>query len=119
MREPAITPITPITATTSTLATALFGSALLLGCGGDGGDGPPVARYRIGGTLSGLAGGTSVTLQNNGADDLRMQADGAFAFPSDDPAFAEVNAFFFREDYDWPQLRRDCAAVIAAVQAAR
>ncbi|MEZ4340197.1 MAG: nucleotidyl transferase AbiEii/AbiGii toxin family protein [Sandaracinaceae bacterium] len=33
--------------------------------------------------------------------------------------FPEVNAFFFREDYDWPQLRRDCAAVIAAVQAAR
>lgn len=78
MREPAIT---PITATTSTLATALFGSALLLGCGGDGGDGPPVARYRIGGTLSGLAGGTSVTLQNNGADDLRLQADGSFTFP--------------------------------------
>ena len=36
--------------------------------------------YSIGGTLSGLPGGASVTLQNNGADDLMLSADGPFTF---------------------------------------
>lgn len=40
----------------------------------------PIA-YSIGGTLSGLAG--SVTLQNNGGDDLVLMADGAFNFPQE------------------------------------
>lgn len=33
--------------------------------------------------------------------------------------FPDVGAFFFREDYAWSSLRRDCAQVIAAVDAAR
>ncbi|MCB1560428.1 MAG: M36 family metallopeptidase [Xanthomonadales bacterium] len=39
-----------------------------------------VNTYRIGGTLTGLAGGATVTLQNNGGDDLMLGADGAFSF---------------------------------------
>ncbi|WP_376692420.1 choice-of-anchor Q domain-containing protein [Wenzhouxiangella sp. EGI_FJ10409] len=36
--------------------------------------------FSIGGTLSGLAQGSSVTLQNNGGDDLVLSADGSFSF---------------------------------------
>lgn len=39
-------------------------------------------EYTIGGTLSGLDGGTRVTLEDNGGDPLTLTADGAFAFPS-------------------------------------
>ncbi|MCB1627626.1 MAG: FG-GAP repeat protein, partial [Xanthomonadales bacterium] len=39
-------------------------------------------RYSIGGTLFGLAAGGSLTLQNNGGDDLVLGTDGAFAFPT-------------------------------------
>jgi uncharacterized repeat protein (TIGR01451 family) len=37
--------------------------------------------YLIGGTLSGLGAGNSITLQNNGGDDLTLSADGSFFFP--------------------------------------
>jgi 6-phosphogluconolactonase (cycloisomerase 2 family) len=36
--------------------------------------------YSIGGSVSGLAPGTSVTLRDNGADALKVSANGAFAF---------------------------------------
>ena len=39
-------------------------------------------RYTVGGTVSGLAAGNSVVLQNNGADDLTVAADGGFTFPA-------------------------------------
>lgn len=39
-----------------------------------------VSIYNIGGTVSGLASGTSLTLQNNGADTLTRTADGSFSF---------------------------------------
>jgi hypothetical protein len=39
---------------------------------------PPPATYSIGGSVSGLVG--SLTLQNNGADDLTISADGVFTF---------------------------------------
>jgi len=39
-------------------------------------------RYRIGGTLSGLAAGNSITLRDNGGDDLVRSANGSFTFPS-------------------------------------
>jgi hypothetical protein len=38
-------------------------------------------KFTVGGTLSGLAVGASVVLQNNGADDLVLNANGAFTFP--------------------------------------
>ncbi|MFT3924184.1 MAG: hypothetical protein QM778_16740 [Myxococcales bacterium] len=38
------------------------------------------ATYKVGGTLVGLAASGSATLQNNGADDLTLNADGSFAF---------------------------------------
>ena len=62
-------------------------AALLAACGGgsdgDGGPGtpPPAAgAYRIGGTVAGLGGGKALTLQNLGADDLPVSANGSFAF---------------------------------------
>jgi len=49
------------------------------------------AVYTIGGTVSGLSGGT-VTLTNNGGDELNLAADGAFAFttPLQDGAAYDV-----------------------------
>src|SRR5467141_3237289 len=46
------------------------------GGGGGGGTGP----FNIGGTVSGLAAGGSMTLQNNGAESLIVSANGAFTF---------------------------------------
>jgi hypothetical protein len=40
-----------------------------------------ILKYQIGGTLSGLTAGNTVTLQNSGGDDLELDANGAFAFP--------------------------------------
>jgi hypothetical protein len=61
------------------VATVLLLSACGGGGGDDGGAPPvPVATYSIGGTINGLAG--SVTLQNNGGDNLTLNANGAFSF---------------------------------------
>jgi len=61
-------------------------SLLLAACGGGSSSSPPPPTpaipeptYRIGGTVSGLAGG-SIVLQNNGGGDLTVGADGVFAF---------------------------------------
>ena len=58
--------------------------------GGDGGtDASPVgdgdgsvSGYEVGGSISGLADGASVVLQNNGTDNLTVSANGAFVFAS-------------------------------------
>ncbi len=42
--------------------------------------------YKVGGTVTGLASGNSVTLQNNGTDDLNISANGLFSFPNALPA---------------------------------
>lgn len=42
----------------------------------------PPARYTVGGNVSGLAAGTSLTLQNNGGDDLAVGSNGGFTFPA-------------------------------------
>lgn len=39
-------------------------------------------RYTIGGELTGLVGGTTVVLHNNGGDDLALATTGSFTFPS-------------------------------------
>lgn len=41
---------------------------------------PPAPTYTISGTVSGLAAGAGVTLQNKGADNLTLNANGSFAF---------------------------------------
>ncbi len=54
---------------------------LIAACGGGGGGGGATTpTFTVGGTLTGLAAGTSVTLQNNGGDDLTLTADGVFSF---------------------------------------
>ena len=42
----------------------------------------PAARYSVGGTVSGLAAGGVLVLQNNGGDDLGLSANGGFTFAS-------------------------------------
>ncbi len=41
---------------------------------------PPPQTYTVGGTVSGLASGASVVLQNNAANNLSVSANGAFTF---------------------------------------
>lgn len=50
------------------------------GCGGGGNNGS-ATLFSLGGTLSGLAG-TGLILQNNGADNSPVTANGAFALTS-------------------------------------
>jgi autotransporter-associated beta strand protein len=65
---------------------AVFTGFIFAGCGGGGGGAGTSAvsssttTYSIGGSVSGLASGTQVTLQNNGADGLTLSANGAFTF---------------------------------------
>jgi hypothetical protein len=42
---------------------------------------PPVAAYTVTGTVSGLSG-SGLVLQDNGADNLALQANGSFTFPA-------------------------------------
>lgn len=46
--------------------------------------------YSIGGSVSGLSAGNSVTLQNNASDDLLINANGGFVFPT---ALADGSAY--------------------------
>ncbi|WP_298213664.1 hypothetical protein [Acidovorax sp.] len=60
-------------------------AVLLVGCGGgddDGGTTPPPAAgtFTVGGSVSGLGTGKTLTLQNAGADDLALTANGSFVF---------------------------------------
>jgi hypothetical protein len=50
------------------------------GTTGTGGGGAGVGPYSISGTVSGLAAGGSMTLQNNGTDSLTVSSNGTFAF---------------------------------------
>ena len=43
---------------------------------------PPSTTYTVGGKVSGLSNGQTVTLQNNGGDDLTVNANGTFIFAS-------------------------------------
>lgn len=42
----------------------------------------PIGLFNIGGTLSGLESGKELVLQNNGGDDLRLNFNGNFNFPT-------------------------------------
>ncbi len=52
------------------------------GSAGSGGDSSLPPHYAVGGTITGLPGGQSVVLQNNGGDNLTLNANGAFQFPT-------------------------------------
>jgi len=52
---------------------AVLAALVMTACGG--------GEASLGGTLSGLPGGTNVVLQNNGADNLTLAANGSFWFP--------------------------------------
>lgn len=60
-------------------------AVLLVGCGGgddnDGTSPPPSAgAYTVGGSVTGLGTGKTLVLQNSGADDLTVNANGSFVF---------------------------------------
>ena len=58
------------------LATSAFALSLAACGGSSGSDGT------VGGTVSGLIAGTSVTLQNNGSDTLSLTSNAAYTFPT-------------------------------------
>ena len=64
--------------------------ALAGGGGGDGGTTEPVT-YSISGTVTGLAGGQTVTLSNNGSDSITVEANGNFQFASKNAALSSYN----------------------------
>ena len=60
-------------------AAALVAAGCLNACGGGGGGGSPAPTFTIGGTVSGLSG-TGLVLQDNGGDNLPVNANGPFMF---------------------------------------
>lgn len=79
------------TGTSVQILSLLVANLGLVACGGSGGGPasqsgmnvgapPPVVQYTVGGSISGLASGASVTLRNNGGDSLLLSANGPFAF---------------------------------------
>jgi sugar lactone lactonase YvrE len=62
-------------------AAVMLLAAAIAGCGGGGGGGNP-ASYSVGGTVSGLAAGQSLTLTDNGSDVRTVSTNGAFTFPA-------------------------------------
>ena len=74
--EVAAQPLSPKQTCAPTPASGTVGTAdvaLAVACTTD--------RFTVGGTVSGLAAGASLTLQNLGGDDLLVSATGAFTFP--------------------------------------
>ena len=58
-----------------------FIAFMLSGCGGGSSSTPAAATtYTIGGAVSGLASGTSFTIQNNGTDSQLISSNGAYTF---------------------------------------
>ncbi len=82
--------VPPLVSLVSLSLTALTLTACGGGGGGDGGSGggggggggggtPPPTTYSIGGNVTGLSG-TGLVLQNNGGNNLAVNANGAFIF---------------------------------------
>lgn len=70
---------------TTVLGLAVLTASLLSGCGGGGGSSQSstasgTQSYAVAGTLTSLAGGTSIVLQDNGGDDLTLTSNGTFIF---------------------------------------
>src|SRR2546430_6442599 len=56
---------------------------VLTSCGGGGSaPSPAPSTFQIGGTVSGLASGASLTLSDNGTDSLTVNTNGMFTFPA-------------------------------------
>jgi len=53
---------------------------LLSSCGGGGGSNLSPGQYLVGGTVTGLASGTSVALRNGAGDTITVSANGSFTF---------------------------------------
>ncbi|MGC2636279.1 MAG: kelch repeat-containing protein [Acidobacteriaceae bacterium] len=76
----------PATLVTLSAVISVSLSPLLVGCSGIGGGGgttpppPPPSTYTVGGTVTGLLAGNSITLTDNGSDSLTVTANGAFTF---------------------------------------
>jgi len=69
---------------TAGLLWVLFAASLLAACGGSGygggGGTPGVPGFTVGGSLSGLGPGKSISLQMNGGDAVTASANGAYSF---------------------------------------
>jgi large repetitive protein len=56
------------------------------------------SAFTVGGTLTGLPAGDTVTLQDNGSDNLTLSNNGTFTFPTALPnpssSFGELNRQF-------------------------
>ena len=68
----------------ATFLLCAMSTLLLAGCWG-------TFEARIGGTVTGLSGGTSVTLENNGTDPITITANGTFTFDARIPGGSNYN----------------------------
>jgi uncharacterized repeat protein (TIGR03803 family) len=59
----------------------LFATILLASCSGGGSSGP-APKFTVGGMVSGLSPGGSVSIQNNGTESLILNSNSAFTFPT-------------------------------------
>lgn len=62
----------------ATALCAVMSAGMITACGGGGDDAS--GSLAVSGVLSGLEQGKAITLQNNGSDELALNANGAFAF---------------------------------------
>ena len=69
----------PLNSRISTLAALVASTLFLAACGG-GSTTNPATSGTVGGTVTGLASGASVVLQNNGGNDMVASANGPFTF---------------------------------------
>ncbi len=67
------------------ITTLAWASLALTGCGGGNPDAP------VGGSLNGLGTGVTVTLQNNGIDNLTLAANQQFSFAKNIPSGSSYN----------------------------
>jgi alpha-tubulin suppressor-like RCC1 family protein len=77
---------------------SLLSFVVLSGCGGN--NSQKNTTFSVGGTLSGLADGATIVLQNNGVDDLVLTTNGSFMFARQvsDGAAYEINIRIQPED---------------------
>lgn len=60
------------------------------------------SMYSIGGTVSGISTGNSIVLQNNGADNLHIDANGSFTFNTQLPSYSSYNITILSFPADQP-----------------
>jgi hypothetical protein len=75
------------------------------------------SAFTVGGTLTGLPAGDTVTLQDNGSDNLTLSTNGTFTFPTalpDGQSYSvTVSGTSGGTEIDWPPVTANCSGIIS------